>query len=261
MRARKLASQSTPFLFFLAISLACSAQQPFSSAIRTESFDKPLRETVVDLGQSSYLGPAPNSRILLSCFYYPTFMVKQLNDPGVKGTLWVTTTAILNRQVPSCRRSHSAAEGFLAKGWWRFIGIKGELLFLEAADGEDGGMDVRILNLKTGRKIFEDSMSLINSKVDFAYAEDGRMSMRYLRVVRGDCSIPKGGEICWNRFRQQFGLEHMSVPTCAGYEGERPIPVEQERIPSAVTYPVAVELFPRPSIKVVPGPVWCAPQQ
>jgi hypothetical protein len=50
----------------------------------TESFDKPVRKTVVNLGRSSYLTSNVPARTQLSCFYYPDFMVKQLNDPGVK---------------------------------------------------------------------------------------------------------------------------------------------------------------------------------
>ena len=129
---------------------------------------------------------------------------------------------------------------------------------LEAADGEDGGMPVRFLNLKTGGEVFEDSIFL-KLGIDFSKTQNGRMSMRYLRVVRGDCSIPKDGETCWNRFRQQFGLIPSPVPTCTGYEGEQPGPTGEQQAPSAITYPVVVELFPRPSIKAVDGPITCRP--
>jgi len=231
------------------------------SILLAEDFDKPVLKTVVDLGHSLYLRPSSSSRILLNCYYYQGFMVKQLDDPGLKGTRWVTVTPVLNGDAPACRRSHGSTERFMAKGWWGFIGMKGQLLFLESADGEDDGMPVRILDLKTGRKIFEDSISLTHFRIDLARTPDGRMSMRYLRVVRGDCSIPKGGETCWNRFRQQFGLVLASVPTCTGYDGEQPVPVEEEETVSAISYPVVVELSPRPSIKAVPGPGTCRPAE
>lgn len=60
--------------------------------LRAEDFDKPLRMIDVNLGKSRYLMPRSSSRILLSCYYYPGFMVKELNDPGLKGTRWVTIT-------------------------------------------------------------------------------------------------------------------------------------------------------------------------
>ena len=230
----------------------------FSSALRA---DEPLRKTDVDLEQSAYLRPGTRSHILLSCFYYRDFMVKQLDDPGMKGVRWVTIAPVLNGQMPPCRRSHGPTERFIAKGWWGFIGVERQLLLLEAADGEDDGIAVRVLDLRTKRKIFEDSISLTHFRIEFAYTQDGKVSgMRYLRVVQGDCSLPKGGETCWNRFRQQFGLLQESVPTCTGYEGEQPVPIEEEQTVSAITYPVVVELFPRPSIKAVAGPITCRPE-
>src|SRR6202012_1959234 len=112
------------------------------------------------LGQSPYLRPSTSSHISLFYSYYAAFMVKELDDPGLKGTLWVTVTPIHNGHCPVCQRSHGSLERFIAKDWWSFIGVKGQLLFLEAADGEDDGMPFRILDLKTGKKIFEDSVSL-----------------------------------------------------------------------------------------------------
>lgn len=243
----------------LVIVTAVLGHSALGSILLAEDFDKPLRKTVLDLGQSPYLRPSSSSRVLLSCYYYQGYMVKQLNDPGLKGIRWVTITPVLSGDASACRRSHASAERFMAKEWWGFMGVKGQLLFLAAADGEDGGIAVRILDLKTGRKIFEDSVSLTHFGIDFGHTPGGRMSMRYLRVVRGDCSIPKSGETCWNKLRQQFGLVLASVPTCTRYEGEQPVPVDEEQTESAVTYPVVVELFPRPFIKAVPGPVMCRP--
>lgn len=168
----------------------------FGSMLRADSFDKPLRRIDVDLGQSPYLRPSTRNHILLSCFYYSAFMVKQLDDPGMKGVRWVTTAPVLNGQTPPCRLSHGPTERFMAKGWWGFIGAERQLLFLEAADGEDDGMAVRVLDLKTKRRIFEDSILLTYFRIEFAYSQDGKVSeMRYLRVVRGDCSLPKGGRL------------------------------------------------------------------
>ena len=225
---------------------------------RPESFDKPLRETVVDLGPSPYLMPRSSSRIQLFCSYYPTFMVKQLNDPGLKGTRWVTIAPVLKEQIPDCRRSQGPAERFVAKDWWSFIGIKGSFLFLEAADSDHSGIPFRILDLKTGKKIFEDS-EWWDRHLEFVPYSDGRMSLRYQRAVEGDCSIPKSGASCWNKFKQKFGLPLATAPNCTGYEGEQPTPAEQEQTESAIGYPVEVQLLPHPSMKAVPGPVKCRP--
>jgi hypothetical protein len=239
-----------------------------ASVALTESFDKPVRKTVVNLGRSPYLMPNNPSRILLSCFYYPDFMVKELNNPGLKGTRWVTVTSVTKENLPACRLAHESTERFMAKAWWSFEGVKGSLLFLEAADGDDnGGMPFRILNIKTGKKIFADSAQGIGH-LKFVHTTDETVSLKYLRVVGAECSIPKDGMSCWSKFRKRYGLATATIPKCTGYrqEGEREwvagdegIPPEKIETPSAIVYPAMVELFPRPSIRAVPGPVKCSP--
>jgi hypothetical protein len=235
----------------------------------TETFDKPARRTVVNLGWSTYLMPNNPSRIQLSCFYYPDFMVKQLNDPGMKGVRWVTVTPVINGDALACRLTHIPTERFVAKEWWGFEGVKGPLLFLEAADGDDNaGMPFRVLDMKTGQKIFEDSAGGGVGHLKFAHPADGSISLRYLRRVGGDCSIPKDGMTCWNKFRRHYGLVLTTVPKCAGYrrEGEKEwvvgdegVPPAETKTPSVIDYPVVVELFPQPTIRAVPGPVGCFP--
>src|SRR5208337_706491 len=232
-----------------------------ASVALTESFDKPVRKTVVNLGRSPYLMPNSPSRIQLSCFYYQDFMVKELNDPGLKGVRWVTVTPVINEDAPACRLAHASTERFMAKEWWSFEGVKGSLLFLEAADGgSNGGMPFRILDLETGKKIFEDS-ALWNGHLEFVRTTDETVSLRYLRVVGGDCSIPKDGMSCWSKFRKRYGLAIAAMPKCTGYrhEGEKEwvvgdegVPPKEINTPSAIAYPVVVELFPRPSIRAVP---------
>ena len=111
------------------------------------------------------------------------------------------------------------------------MGVKGSLLFLGAADGSSGGMPFRILDLKTGKKIFEDSTGGIGH-LEFMHSSDGSMSLRYLRRVGGDCSIPKGGASCRTKFMEKFALPLATAPKCTGYEGEKPVPPEEEQTPS-----------------------------
>jgi hypothetical protein len=201
-------------------------------------------------------------------------MLKELNDPGLKGAAWIAIVPVLNGHVSPCRRSHGAGERLIGRRWGGYFkGVKGQLLFLDAEDGTDGGMPFAIFDWKTGKKLFQDSVLFSNSgpvdaDIEFAYAPDGKMSMSYLRVVEGDCSVPKDGITCWNKFREKFGLPLAPVPKCTGYykEGEKKwalgdqgvAPGEVETT-SVIAYPVVVELFPRPSIKAVAGPVKCSP--
>lgn len=241
-----------------------------ASVVPTDSFDKPVRKTVVNLGRSPYLMPNNPARIQLSCLYYPDFMVKELNNPGLKGVRWVTITPVINEDLPACRLAHDSTERFMAKAWWSFGGVKGSLLFLWAADGDgNGGIPFRILDAKTGKKLFEDS-AWWNDHLEFVHTADETLSLRYLRVVGGDCSIPKDGASCWSKFRKRYRLALATVPKCTGYRhegqkewvvGDEGVPPEEIKTPSAIAYPVAVEIFPRPSIRSVPGPVKCGPVQ
>jgi hypothetical protein len=236
-----------------------------------EYFDKPFQEQTVDLGRSPNAMPDDPSHIHLSCFFYPDFMVKQLSDPAVKGTLWVTVTPVISGgDPPACRLAHSSTERSVAKQWWGFQGVKRSLLFLEAADGdENAGMPFRIVDMKTGQKVFEDSASG-NSHPTFAPLSDGKISLRYLRRVGGDCSIPKDGVTCWSKFRKHYGLPRAAIPKCMGYRrdrgkewaaGDEGVPSEAIETPSAINYPAAVDLFRRPLIRALPGLVQCFPVQ
>ena len=236
------------------------------SAATAGSFDKPVRKTVVDLGPSSTVMPKYPARIQLSCFYYHGLMVKQWNDQGVKGAPWVTITPAINGSTPACRPTHGSTEQFMTKDGWFFEGVKGPLLFLEASEGdENAGMPFRVLDIKTGKKVFEDS-ARAGAHLEFARTSNGNMSLRYLRRVGGDCSIPKDGMSCWNKFSNHYRLAVSPVPQCTGYrrEGEKEwvvgaegVPPEEINTPSAIDYPVVVEFFPEPSIRAVPGPVSC----
>jgi len=243
-------------LLLIGIVLGYSALGSIASA---ETFDEPVRKAVVILGRSPNLMPNNPSRIQLNCFYYPDFMVKELNDPGMKGVRWVTITPALKGQLPTCRLSHGSTERFIDnEEWWGFEGVKDQLLFLRAADGDENeGMVFRVLDWKTGKKVFEDS-EWWNDHLEFVKDSDGRLSIKYLRVVGGACSIPKEGTSCWNKITKQFGLPPAPAPKCTGSSWEEAISSAEEKEPSAIGYPVVVDLFPQPSINAVTGPVKCS---
>jgi hypothetical protein len=235
-----------------------------------ESFDEPIRQTTVDLGPTPYMPRDSGARIKLSCSYYPTFMVKQLDDEGQKGTQWVTIAPVLERSVPSCSRSHLQSERYIAKDGWVFQGTKNQLVFLAAPDGINGGTPFRVVSWKNGITLFKDSVLVVSGKADWAIANtpSGMMSLSYLRLVAGDCSIAKEGERCWAKFRRKYRLPLAEVPTCTGYRrdtekkwtlGDPGGPPEEISTPSAIAYPVVVDFLPRPSTKAVRGPVTCTP--
>jgi len=236
----------------------------------TESFDKPLRKKVVNLVRSRYQLPYNPYRFQLSCFYYPGFMVKEVINRGVKGAFSVTVTPVIREAAPPCHLEHASTERLMSKDLWAFAGVKGSLLFLEEAEGDsNGGKPFRVLEWETGKRVFEDSTREIDH-LEFLHTTDESVSLRYLRVVGGDCSIPMEGMNCWSKFKKHYGLATATVPRCTGYrrKGEHEGPVDHWGIPlvsidtaSAIDYPVEVDIFPHPSIRAIPGPVKCGPVQ
>lgn len=226
---------------------------------------------MVHLGRSHNLMPNNPAQVQLHCFYYPKFLIKELDDPGLKGAVWVTISPIREVIAPACRQSHDADERFLDRGTWLFMGVKGSFLFMEPPDGENGAMYFRIIDPTTRRKIFEDTVVVWEAgrEIDpfrFAGTGDGRMAIEYRRSVQSTCSIPKDGLSCWNKIRAQLGIQTSAVPKCTGYVepgkkkwviGDDGLPPDELDSPSVIAYPVTVQLLLRPIRKVVAGPVSC----
>jgi hypothetical protein len=222
------------------------------SAANAESFDKPLQEKVIDLGRSQYLMRSDNSHVKLTCSYYPKFMVKQLDDPGNKGALWIAIVPSRPGHIAGCTRRH-APEDMVFKNWdGYFGGVKRDLVFLYDSDGTNGGIGFAAFDSKTEAKIFSDSVRLGGrfDELDFVYVSDRQITLRYLRVVSGDCSVPKYASACWSKFQEQSGLRLAPIPTC-DYHGE------DLGVPSVIAYPVEVSLFPKPTTKAIGYPVKC----
>lgn len=245
------------FLFALAV-LA------FPSVAQTDSFDAPLKKKVVDFGPSPYYR-RQEVRVKLSCYFYPTFIVKEY-DEGQKGAEWQAILPIEKGAALACTRSHAPGEKVIRYPEWSgyFRGAKGNLVFFDDADGTNGGMPFVVYDSRTGTKIFEDSAydsSMWTKKVEdspfnrlrVSNAQMGQISLRYLRVVEADCDLHTEKATCWEQIRRKLALKDAQMPVCSGYEG---IPTRRE---SAVAYPVEVFLFPTPARKTIAGPVKCWP--
>jgi hypothetical protein len=233
-----------------------------STAANAEPFDKPLQKKVVNFGHSQYLMPNDDRHVKLTCSYYPNFMVKELNDPGNKGALLIALVPVRPGQSPGCTRTHGPGEKVFKDWDGYFGGVKRDLVFLYASDGTGGGLPFTAFDSKTQAKVFRDSVSLFDShgernhELDFVQASDRQITLRYLRVVSGTCSVPKDGSACWSKFKEQTGLKVAPMPKCSDYPDEN-----AGRAPSVIAYPVEVSLFPKPSITALANPVKCYPTE
>lgn len=249
---------------FLLLGLGVTA---FASTGFADSFDVPLKKQVVDFGLSKNNLPGRhNFRVKLHCFFYPSFVVKEYNNEGEKGAQWVAIVPLQIGTPPACTRTHANGERVFKWPEWTgyFNGVKGNLVFLNDADGTDGGMPFTIYDFTTGKKIFRDSAydsGMWNQRVPsspfnylrFDGSQDSELSMTYLRVVETDCDLHIEGAACWGQVRKKLELKSTRMPVCTGYENI------SSRWVSAVAYPVKVSLFPQPVTKTIAGPVECWP--
>ncbi len=225
------------------------------AAAHAEPFDKPLQKKVVDLGRSPYLMPNSKMHVKLTCSYYPNFMVKELNDPGNKGALLIAIVPAQPGHIAGCTRTHGPGEKVFKDWDGYFGGVKRDLVFLYDADGTNRGLGFGAFDSRTGTKIFEDSVSLdSHGELDFVHASGGQITLRYLRVFTGNCSVPKDRSACWSKFKDQLGLSLAPMPECSDYQGAHAGEAE-----SVIAYPVEVSLFPTPSITALANPVKCYP--
>jgi hypothetical protein len=202
----------------------------------------------------------------LSCFFYPNFVIKEYDNEGEKGAEWVALAPIQKGRVPACARTHADGERIFKWPEWSgyFKGVKGNLVFLNDADGTDGGIPFTIYDFRTGKMIFRDSAydsgiwtkkpaSSPFNHLSFKGAQDSGLTLMYLRVVEADCDLHIEKTACWEQVTKKLELKSTRMPACMGYENI------SSRWISAVAYPVEVSLSPQPVAKTVAGPVKCWP--
>jgi|ERR1700723_1320447 len=248
----------------VSISLVGLSVMVFASTAFPDSFDVPIKKTVVDFGLSdSNLPGSRNFRVKLHCLFYPNFMIKEYDDEGRKGSEWVAIVPPKAGGIPVCARAPANGERIFRPPEWLgyFKGVKGNLVFLDDPDGTDGGMPFTVYDVKIDKKIFRDSAYIPPQQADsspfnhlrFSGSEDRGLTLTYLRVVEADCDLHTEKTACWERVRKKLELKNSPIPVCTGYENV------SSRWISAVAYPVEVSLLPQPVTKTIAGPVRCWP--
>jgi len=235
-----------------------------------ESFDKPLHKKVLDLGHSLYLMQSDNRHLTVTCWYYTHFMIKERNEPGLKGAELLAIAPVQVGNLPKCAKSLQPGEKEFTEwneeykkfvGWnGYFGGVKRDLVFLERPDGDgDGAIPFAVFKPDANSQIFNDSVTLEaqgKRELNFVSATQDQIILRYLRVASAGCSIPKLGESCWSKLQQQTGLTQFAMPKCTDYEGQ-----EAGKAASVIAYQVETKLYPQPSTRPLGGPIRCYPQQ
>jgi len=205
-------------------------------------FDKPLKVTRLALPRDPQ---NPRAKTQLSCFYFPHFMVKQI-DLGEIGADQLSIIPLPNEHDKiACRRSNSANEKVVASDEWSgyFEGVKGDYVFFNAEDGWNGGLGFAVFWAADGKKIFDDVAKNFRA---IELAPSG-ITMRYERVFAASCSLRADETGCWRQIRHDTGLSDASPPNCiAAYDRERKrTPAFAQQVitdPTVIDYEVVVAI-------------------
>jgi hypothetical protein len=230
-------------------------------------FDRPVRTVKVDLGPSEFYEPKGKVRNTLTCYYYPLFVVKEL-DEGEKGAEWGGIVPIIAGNLPQCKQNQEKGEIRFDQVHWLgyFSGVVGNYVFQDAPDGLNGSLYFRIVDATTGKNLFEDEAKRNYRMKDGNLVWEGERLwierparggpvLTYTRGYFAKCSLYKDGAACWKKIRAATGLPNMPVPKCSGEYKDDPDD------PSVIFYPVRVALGPQSEAKPVPGPVRCEAQE
>ena len=250
-----------------------------ASISSADSFDKPLAKKTVDLGPSR---STPKTHAKVTCYFFASFMVKEVNL-GEKGADRLSIVPIAKGASSACTRLRGKSEKVIDPKEWAgyFKGVKNDFIFFDADDGVNGGVGFAVYDARTATKIFEDSAS---GPLEFSTSPDQQLSLRYTRVLDGECSVPKEKASCWERIKQKIGSEDVPTPDCEkGYEESaqnmakgrcdaqnskeadclaKELKLVREQwsdASSIISYPVVVVLGPNPVVKPVAGAVKCWP--
>ena len=189
----------------------------------------------------------PQAKAQLSCFYFPRFMVKEV-DLGELGAEQLSVIPVAQgAKRPVCKRENIDGEIVIPGDEWSgyFWGVKGGYVFFSAEDGWNGGMGFAVFDMN-GKKLFEDAAKTWHS----IQAVGPGATLRYQRVYEAPCSLKgEDGAGCWQQIQKDTGLASASAPDCTdAYEAEqRRTPTLAQQVlsdPTVFDYEVAVALGP-----------------
>jgi len=221
-------------------------------------FDKPLHETHTPLPPDTR---NPHAKPMLSCFYYPHFMVKQV-DLGEKGAEQLSILPVVKDHAePPCKRDNAKDEKVIDPKTWSgyFEGAKGDFVFFVADDGLNGGLGFAVYSGTDGAKLFDDVAKSDERAIRFSNLAEQTdpesnsgtvLQLRYQRVFPAKCSLRTDEKDCWKSVQQIIGLTDSAPPNCAAaYEAEKKrTPQFADNVDSyesVIAYEVEVELNSR----------------
>ena len=227
----------------LSFALAMLAPLACAAAAAPSPFDTPLKVARVALPRDPEF-PQANPKV--SCFYFPRFMVKEIDMGEVGANQLSILPTPSGSSKTTCRQANGPDERVVdAKDWSGYFGgVKGDYVIFSGDDGWNGGMGFAVYRAATGKKLFDDAYK---TRFQSLEASPSGLTLRYLRVYAAQCSLNADAAGCWRQVRQETGLAGAAPPDCAAlYAREvRRTPREAAQVradPTVVDYPVTVTI-------------------
>jgi hypothetical protein len=191
--------------------LAVGALLSAGAAARAASpsiFDAPRSTKVVKLPTAS------GARAAVTCRYYPSFMVKEVDEGEIGASELAIVPTTKDSTAPTCARKDLPNQKTIAPNDWSgyFKGVKGDYVFFDAEDGVNGAMGFAVFDV-TAKKLFEDSAS---GQLKDVAVDGDTLTLTYRRSFSGRCSVMKEDASCWEKIAAATGLSAASSPDCAG---------------------------------------------
>jgi hypothetical protein len=188
---------------------------------KQDVFDKPLDKHVVALPADP---DNPQAKPKRSCFYYPGFMVKEV-DLGEPGAERLSITPVGERIGPPKCLTDNNHEIIIKPDDWSgyFDGKKGDFLFFDADDGHNGGMPFAVFT-PVAKKLFEDNR--VGDGFKSVELAGSTLVVRYRRVFVAPCSLYADAKGCWNKIVAVTALASTARPDCT-----KPYEKEMKRTP------------------------------
>jgi hypothetical protein len=180
-------------------------------------FDAPLKVRTLHLSPDPQ---NPKSRRQVTCFYYRSIVVKQV-DYGEVGADRLGLLPVLSRNATLCRPDREPGEYVLPPETWsgHFKGVKADYAFFDAPDGVNGGLGFMALRIYDRKALFEDIAQRGLKSIEI---EEGALKLRYQRVFEGNCSVMSSGEACRDAIARDTGVSASSLSICdLGYQAAK----------------------------------------
>jgi hypothetical protein len=192
----------------VALQTAASVAQAAGTDAAPE-FDTPLAVKHVDIGPAETVPPQEKE---VRCSYFPTFMVKEVDEREV-GAAQLSILPSSSAQPAPCQRDNLPGERVVDDKVWTgyFAGAHGETVIFSAEDGVHGGMGFAVVRPADAKVIYS---SAAKGNIRFAAAPDGATVLQFEQIYAGDCSVAVKGGACAARIGHAAQVAAPDVALC-----------------------------------------------